>query len=377
MNRKALSLAIASALALPVASQAAEEAENKALEIYGKIHVSVDYSDPDTKDPFTADAEQTDKAGLSMSSNSSRIGFKGVIPATDSINATYQIEQEVILDEASGSLATRNSYAGLEFKNVGEFRLGYHDTPLKTVNAKWDMFGDTVGDSRKIIGAGSSSGNKLNQRAKNMLMYDGKFGGLNLQAMYSTDPTDSNSGGFDNADDNSMYGAGVFFKQEGLFLALAYEKWDNLDGKNPDANPTSRGETKAVRAAASYKFGMFQVGAIYEDISAEDNNGDDTDLARAAWGLNAAWSINSDNDLRIQWNAADENDAQDDTDANAYSIGWFSKLNKATSFYLAYTTTLNEDNAKFQGVDGGHGDEVKTDTGGEPYSVSAGWVFKF
>jgi predicted porin len=373
MNKKAISLAIASALALPVASHAADEAESKALEVYGKVHVSVDYSDPDTKDPFTADAEQTDKAGPSFSSNSTRLGFKGVIPATDTINATYQIEQEVGLDDASGSLATRNSYAGLEFKGVGEFRLGHYDTPLKSVNAKWDLFGDTVGDSRKIIGAGSSSGNKLNQRAKNMLMYDGKFGGgLNVQAMYSTDPTDSNSGGLDNNDDYSMYSAGVFFKQEGLFLALAYEKWDDLD-----PNSSSRGETKAVRAAASYKFGMFKIGAIYEDINAEDDNGDDNDLARAAWGLNAAWSINSNNELRVQWNAADENDAQKDTDANAYSLGWFNTMNKNVSVYVAYTTTLNEDNAHFQGVDGGHGDEVKTDAGGEPYSVSTGLIFKF
>lgn len=42
-----------------------------------------------------------------------------------------------------------------------------------------------------------------------------------------------------------------------------------------------------------------------------------------------------------------------------------------------YTQTDNDDNANYQGVDGGHGDEVRTDLGGSPSAFSLGLVFKF
>jgi len=50
---------------------------------------------------------------------------------------------------------------------------------------------------------------------------------------------------------------------------------------------------------------------------------------------------------------------------------------KQTELYLAYAATSNDTNAKFQAVDGGHGDEVKTVWGGSPSSFSAAPVYKF
>ncbi|MCW8829128.1 MAG: hypothetical protein OQK94_08740 [Gammaproteobacteria bacterium] len=39
--------------------------------------------------------------------------------------------------------------------------------------------------------------------------------------------------------------------------------------------------------------------------------------------------------------------------------------------------TDNDDNAEYQGIDGGHGDELETELGGTPSSLSVGAIYKF
>ena len=50
---------------------------------------------------------------LDGSSNSSRIGFKGKMPAGKN-KFLYQFESEVNLDDGGGTFTTRNSFLGLE-----------------------------------------------------------------------------------------------------------------------------------------------------------------------------------------------------------------------------------------------------------------------
>ncbi len=65
-----------------------------------------------------------------------------------------------------------------------------------------------------------------------------------------------------------------------------------------------------------------------------------------------------------------------DTSANKIAVGFFHKLDKKAQVYLAYAATDNDANAKFQAVDGDHGDEVKTVADGNPNSISAGLIYK-
>ncbi|MCW9032382.1 MAG: porin, partial [Gammaproteobacteria bacterium] len=122
MNKKLVAVAVAAGLALPMVSAHAVEVAGKKLEVYGKFHLSVDSSDTDGL--VTTD-------GLSISSNSSRLGFKGELPAGD-MKVVYQLESELFMDEAGGKLANRNTYAGLK-GNFGKVIVGNYDTPFKTV----------------------------------------------------------------------------------------------------------------------------------------------------------------------------------------------------------------------------------------------------
>jgi len=68
MNLQLKKLLLVSAVLTPVVANAIE-VSGKDLEIYSKIHMSVDFSDRD--DPAVVND------GLSISSNSARLGFKG------------------------------------------------------------------------------------------------------------------------------------------------------------------------------------------------------------------------------------------------------------------------------------------------------------
>jgi predicted porin len=353
MNKNLIRLSISAALAMPIVTTAAEVAGEK-LEIYGKLHMSIDNSNQDNP------AVSND--GMSISSNSSRLGFKGKIPLENGMKLIWQAEQEVRWDDSSkGNFSDRNSYLGLA-SGKHSLRVGVYDTPFKTVASKWGLFGDSVGERRAILGAGYSSGNQLNERVKNMVMYQFKNKSVKIQAMYAVEP-EAGSGSVDN-NDETMSGAGLWWKAGKLKISASYEGWKQ-HSKMADGS--------AYRVAGVYKLGTHQLGAIYEDINSDTVN----QWKRSAYGVNWKWKLTSRTDLRTQYLVVGDAQNMIDTGARKIAVGIFHKLDKKAQAYLAYGATNNDANAKFQAVDGGHGDEVKTVTGGNPSSISAGLIYKF
>ncbi len=352
MNKKIIAAAVASVLTLPMVSAQAVEVVGKKLEIYGKFHLSVDVSNTDG-------LVSTD--GLSISSNSSRLGFKGAIPAGD-MDIIYQLESELFMDEAGGKLTNRNTYAGLK-GSFGKFFVGNYDTPFKTVASKWGVFGDGVGERRAILGAGYQSGNQLNERAQNALVYEMKTKTSNVQVMYAVDPESGADGAVDNSQKN-VTSMSFRYNKDGLWFGAAYEAWKG-HSKIVDGN--------ALRVGAKYKMGKAQIGLIYENINSSTVN----EWQRSAYGANLKYKISKATDFRAQYLVAGSAKNTTDTGASKLGLGIHHKLNKKSSVYVEYAVTNNQANAKFQAVDGGHGDEVKTVNGGSPSSISFGMVYKF
>ena len=117
-------LVLVGAIVVPV-SAGAVELVDKNLEVYGKSHLSIENSDRD--DPAASND------GMSISSNSSRLGFKGKKETESGIDVIWQVEQEVRFDDASaGNFANRNIYIGLA-SNGNSFTAGVHHTQFKTV----------------------------------------------------------------------------------------------------------------------------------------------------------------------------------------------------------------------------------------------------
>ncbi|VAW83665.1 hypothetical protein MNBD_GAMMA16-1377 [hydrothermal vent metagenome] len=353
MKRNLITPSIIAILTTPLTAGAIEIAGEK-LDVYGKIHVSIDYSDRD--DPSVSND------GMSISSNSSRLGFKGKLPLENGMKVIWQFEQEVRWDDSStGNFANRNSYVGLA-SGANNLRVGVYDTPFKTVASKWGLFGDSVGERRGMLGAGYDSGNQLNERVKNSVMYQFENETLNVQAMYAVEPEDTSGAVDDN--DKSMFGLGVWWNFNSLTLSAAYEDWTKHSAID---------DGTAFRVAAVYGLGDHQLGALYENIDSDTVD----EWKRNAFGINWKWQFIECADLRAQYIMVDDADNSPSTAATKISLGVFHKLDKNAEVYVAYATTDNDDNAKFQGVDGGHGDEVKTVNGGSPSSFSLGMVYKF
>ncbi len=350
-----MTLSIAAVLAAPLTVGAVEVAGEK-LEIYGKLHLSIDNSDRD--DPTAAT-----KDGMSISSNSSRLGFKGKMPLENGMKVIWQAEQKVRWDDSSkGNFADRNSYLGLA-GGVHSIRVGLYNTPFKSVASKWGVFGDSVGERRAILGAGHSSGNKLNERTKNSVMYQFQGDALKVQAIYAVDPQGTSAGEVDD-NDISMAGAGAWWKIGSVELSAGYEDWSKHD---------SMMDGSALRVAVVFGLGDHQLGAIYEDIDSDT----ESEWQRNAYGVNWRWKFTGHTDLRVQYTMVDDAKSEVDTGATKIGVGLFHKLDKKLEIYAAYAATDNDPNAKFQAVDGGHGDEVKTVPGGSPSSASLGMIYKF
>lgn len=339
---------------LPLAAQSIELV-GKQLELYGKAHLSLDYSDPDV----TGEDSQ-----FSVSNNSSRIGFKGEHDVSDALTLLWQYEQGVVLDSGGGEFAKRNSFLGMR-GGFGELRAGHHDTPSKSTGSSWGLFSDTNGDRRAILGAYSGYGNVLNDRADNALLYLNRFSGLELQVMYSaSNPSEDVSGGLDD-NDSDLGSVSLSYNAGPLTLLGAVETW-SLDPEN------SAEEVDNIRLGAVYTMERLRFGAIFESTDS-----DNTVYDRDALGVNAAFGVSDATDIRAQYLVADDNDFESDSGASQLALGLFTQLDSATQLYAVFSMTDNDDNATYQGSDGGHGDELATEAGGSPMSISVGAVYKF
>lgn len=334
----------AMAVGIVAAPQAyAELAENATF--YGKMHVSADYSD-DGKD-----------SSFYSSSNSSRLGFKGSEELNNSLDFVWQVESTANLDDSGSTFATRNSYAGLNFKDTGILLAGRHDTPFKLVGRKADLFGDRIGDSRNIIG---TFGAGWNLRASNLFAFkSAEKSGFHTLLAYIAEE------GEDNGDALSGY----FMYDEGpLLFALAAERHGK--GLNEEGSEAEIG----FRATGTYNVDALKVGLLFEVV--QDAGGVE-DADSNAWGVGLSYKIDAVT-LKGQYYGNDGLDGVDESGADMIAVGADYSLAKNTTAYFAFATTMNEDAASFIVTGGGHGDKVPAAEAGEDaLSASVGLIHKF
>lgn len=360
--KKPVALLIA---ALPMVATAAPEAK-----VYGLLHLSVDYVNSDI-DKSQENADKKLSAGsIGLSSNSSRFGLKGEMDTgVDGLKAFYQIEQGVTTDGDDGdTLATRNSFLGARYLSSEALTLevmgGRHDTLVKGVMGK-TLFKDHAGDYGAILGAGADNGNKFDKRVPNMIL--GRYirntdaGNFVVAVQVSSDVDDKTSKDLVDDSKKTFHAVGFDWSGDALALSVAYDHWNNNSG-DQDAD--------VVRGALSWKSGAWTAIALAENIRQS------ADFDRKAYGLQAGFKSGSWFYAGQVLQAGDYRHSED-TGALMYSLSAQQKLSDNLSIYAVATRTHNEDNATFQGVDGGHGDELAAVTDSNPYALSAGAILKF
>lgn len=341
MKKQLLALAVAAAL--PMGAQAG-------VTIYGHAHASFDYTDNGTD------------SRADVSSNSSRLGFKGTEDLSDNLAVFWKMEWQVSLsgDGARGrDLAQRNRYVGLK-GGFGSVLLGRHDLPTKIIGRKVDLFYSTqLGENRNLT-AGDFHGGGLDARVDNVVAYiSPTFGGFHIVGAYTADPYLGTT-----APENDMDGVDIaaIFSKGGFFAAASY---GNVDGSRIGAD-----DLEWYRLTGSAKFGGFRVVGLYQDFE-NDLFGD-----RKAWGLGGSFSFGK-NVVKAHYYVADDRANVSSTGAEQISVGFDHKVNKRTMLYATYSMIDNDSGASYGFGNAGHDDVTSPATGDDVDGLSLGLRYTF
>lgn len=329
MSKKLIAVAVAAGLALPMVSANAVDIADKKLEVYGKLHLNFGSYDElnDANDNWR------------LTSNASRLGFKGQIKLDDGLIGTYQMESEIAVEDGATAFATRNTYVGLK-GGFGEVRIGRHDSPLKMAQGKFDQFGDTEGDLKH---AGDEDGENRN---KNSITYLVKSGKIGFNAQIIPGEGDGVTAGDGPADTISV---AVSYKDGPLYLALAQDSYDST--------ATGTAEDSLTRLVATYKLNKMQFGLLLQSgVEAPD-----TAAAKEDWlGLSFNMNMSKNNKFKVQYISV-EDSATSALEGTHLSVGIDHKLGKKGTVYAMYNTI----------------EEENTATTKDNSSVSVGYVLKF
>ncbi len=351
MQKKLIALAVAGALAAPLAAQAD-------VEVYGQARMSVDYNNNDT--PVTGD----DKNALAVSSNKSRIGFKGSEDLGGGLKALWQIEQGVEFDTGAFAATARDTFLGLG-GNFGTVLAGKLRTPYRTSTERLDVFMDTKADYNAIIGSAGygmlsdKDTNIGNLRTSNSLAYvtpdlNGFKATLAFVSNYS-DLLDQKGDSLPRSKvegDRSAYSLSGTYDNGPLYLAAAYESLSKAGlgasfsslGNIPPITPGSYADTKSWKVGGGWNFGQgTTIGAVFENMDLGGNVKD-----RNAWYLSGMHKMDAFN-VKAAYGQADNwsGTGLNDTGATYWAIGGGYELSKTTEAYALYTQVSNDKNGKY------------------------------
>jgi len=336
MKKSLIALAVASAISSPAFAATSN------VDIYGQFDVSVDRTSG-IKTISDTNARQKNSAWR-LSSNASRIGFKGSEDLGGGLAAIWQFEQGVNVDNGGNSSAwgnSRNTFLGLK-GGFGTVIAGTNDTPYKMSTTALDPFADTAGDYNAIIGSFSGL-NTSDLRLGNVLAYiSPSFSGLTAAIATSflkeTGVNNINGG-------PSAYTGMVNYANGPLYLSAAYEQAKHLD---PTAFGAADMDLRSWKLGAGYNFGNFTVNALYDNIKATVNTPITTpnSAKRSAYGLNGVYNMGAVA-LKAGYYHAGKISSSSNTGANMYELGADYNLSKRTKAYAVYTRMNNDTNASY------------------------------
>lgn len=351
MNKKLLSLAVATA-ATTFAGLASAEGPS----VYGKINLSLSSYD---LEKVAAGAAVKDQDNWKLESHSSRLGVMGDFAINDNLKAIYKAEFQVDPDDGdtgAGTFKQRNIYGGIQ-GSWGTLLTGKHDTILHMAQGKVDLFDDTpIGDFKNVMVG--------DNRVNNVILYASpNMDGLSFSAMIM--PGEESGTGPD--DDDGLAdsaSAGVTYKKDGLYLALAQ-----------DYNIAN---TNTLRLVADYKMDAIKIGFVWQTADEEDRDGGIQSVGGAsgfgspneqdAFLISGLFSASDKLDIKIQYAYSESsynNSALDDVEVTQFSIGADYKLSNSMLVKAFYTNLESEGDASFTG------DTV------EDQNFGVGYIMKF
>jgi len=363
MQKKLLSLAVATAMAAPAAVLADAT-------LYGKAHVSIDFVEQfasltttgsDGTETTTTTSQEgwgLSKGGPSGKGNprASRIGVKGSEKfGGGGLKAIYQIEFDVALtnerdydlfdgdagnNNQGSAIKMRNSYVGLQ-GGWGTFLIGRHDTPLKTSTSKLDLFNDRMADYQ-----GTLDFNDV--RADDTITYiTPDFGGFQFAAA----AIPGGAGRLDNENDNvnlglaEAYSLAAIYKNGPWYGSAAYQVVG--DQLQETASAQDAEDYKTLRVGLGIRdLGGFYLSGIYEKQESIDFNTtpeNDADLWQVQAGYKFGKSMLKGMYGVKELNLSDAKNAESEKDKSSWAVGLDHSFTKRTTAYALYTAVDVDD----------------------------------
>lgn len=316
-----------------------------------------------------------------VSTNGSRIGFKGTENLGNGLTALFQFESNANFDSAGGLGTSRDSFVGIS-GDFGKVILGNLTGPTRAFAAKLDVNtgNDGIGTNNAIVGKlggalatggapapatrSATTSSLFDSRFTNAIAYiSPSFSGFEAIAMYV-----ANEGKTDTpaAKTNaSAYDLGLNYNQGPLMVGLTYA---NTSSKNDVAAAAAYGsaalktrigadqEIKEFRIGGIYDFGVATVRLLYARSKAE---GKLADVKQNVWGVGGTYNVTTNGKLIAQYYAADDLDisaaapvADKNTGAQFFSIGYEHSLSKRTLLKANYAYLKNDDKTSTNGYGG-------------------------
>lgn len=337
MRKSLIALAIAGVFVAPAAM-----ADTSNVTIYGIADIAVG----STNNGVVSNTQ--------VSSQVSKLGFKGSEDLGDGLSAIWQIEQQIDMDNSSAagaknSFATRNSFAGLKSESMGTVLLGRHDTPYKMATSKLDVFVDQLAINYSVMGGGSSATNggglHMARLTDEIVYISPKMNNFTVAAAYvaaaETTTTAAQQKG-------TAYSLATMYDAAPLYAALAYQsfKYGAAGTGTFGSTPAlAAGDTQSsTRLGFGYTMDALQLNLVYENNKSSVLGLDK--FGRSNLYLAGKYSFGND-DVKLAYANAGQIGGVANTGAKQISVGYDHSLSKRTTLYTQYTKISNQSGANY------------------------------
>ncbi|MHB1590541.1 MAG: porin [Sulfuricella sp.] len=375
MNKKLIALAVAAALA-----PAAAMADSGNVTIYGVMDASVDVTNNGDGSTTMGGPVNNGVRDIKISSNNSRLGFKGNEDLGNGTSAVWQLESTIGSDGTPYALSTRNTFLGLSNKAMGALTLGRQDSPYKVSTRGYDFFTDGLADNRNLMGGGTTGNGKIygapaiaatnptfpapdtsatpssttqgsvtsfdNRWADSMVYNSPNMSGFKAAVAYAAVAENAT---LNSQTKGKAWSLAGMYDNGPLTASLAYERHSYGSTGNTNTNHPVFGQNsyagqteKAWKLGAGYSFGDLMVNGVFEKTS--DNFA--TSLGHKAYTLGAKYKIGS-NDLKLAYTKAGDLAGIANSSAKQWALGVDHHMSKRTKVFAQYVKLSNNTNAQY------------------------------
>ena len=319
-----------------------------------------------------------------VSTNGSRLGFKGTENLGNGLTALFQFESNANFDNSASTLGTsRDSFAGLS-GDFGKVILGNLSTPTRVLAAALDVNAgdDGIGTNQAIVGklggalanagtgvpaAGATrsatSSSLFDTRFSNSIEYiTPSFSGLQATVAYIANENKTDTSGAKL--NTSAYDLGLNYNNGPVLVGLTYAKVtekNDVTGSAPYGSGAlktylgSDQKLKELRLGGSYDFGVATLRALYAQTKAD---GSLNDVKQTVWGIGGTYNVTTNGKLTAQYYHAGDLDkstgADDNTGAKFCTLGYEHSLSKRTLLKANYAYLKNDEKTSTNGFGGGY-----------------------